>query len=931
MQGERKPVTILFTDIVGSTTHAEKLDPEEWKEIVNAAHRIVSDAVYRYQGTIAQLLGDGVLAFFGAPISHEDDPLRAVKAGLEIQKKIGERFSTEPATLRSQQWFGMTNLQMRVGIHSGLVVVDNVGSDAHMEYLAVGDAVNLAARLQSHAEPDTVLISEVTYRAIAHAVECEDRGIIQVKGKVEPIHVYRPLREVVGTRNVRASSALTSALVGRATELEQLIRASDLLETGVGRVMILVGEPGVGKSRLIAEWREQTRHSWAESSALAYGQGLAYRLVSDLARSFIGVHPATNEVETARALHELTRELFGDVAGETFAYLANLLALPLDAEAQRFINALDPRGLQTQYRAALEKILLAKADHAPSVLLCEDMHWADASSVDMLIKLLPLVKRAPILFAFTTRPEHESAGWKIVSSARDTLGASVNVLELAALNADASQQFASNLLGLDTLPPPIQNLVLGKSEGNPLFIQEIIHALMESGALTRAENGWSLTVNASTLDIPDNLKRLILARVDRLADEPKRALRVASVIGREFFVSVLERVLSQVGHATARTQLVSELDALEFSNLIRLVATRPEIQYLFSHALVQEATYEAMLKADRRALHHAVGEALEAAFPERREELSATLAFHFQNAGERSKAIGYFLTAAERSRAQYANGEALALYQAALRELEAEGSHTFVARLAEVYEAIGVVYQVMGKHVEAREMYAQARERVSEALTRARLHRLTGAAWMMIRNSEVALQEFDAAERELENAQDSQARTMEWMEIQLERGWALYWLDRGEDMDAWNAKLFPMLQAQGTPKQRSKFYRNRALAAMRRYRYVMSDEVLAEGYLAYENALASNAPSEITFSHFVYSFCFLWRGDLAMAETHLLETLALCEKIGDALNRLLCLNYLAILCRRKKNFEQTLTYANKTLEMATALQIPLYGDLAKLQ
>lgn len=922
MRGERKPVTILFTDIVGSTTYAEKLDPEEWKDIVTGAHRLVSDAVYRNKGTIAQLLGDGVLAFFGAPIAHEDDPLFAVRAALEIQRAM--------ETYRSRLAKRIGNFQMRVGIHSGLVVVDNIGSDAHMEYLAVGDAVNLAARLQSHVEPGAILISEATYRALAQAIECQDCGVIQVKGKAEPIHVYRPLREKSGITHLRVQDH-GSELIGRQVELGMLLRASDLLEAGVGRIALISGEPGVGKSRLVSEWKIQTAQEWAQAEALVYGQGLAYRVVMDLVRALVGVNPAMQEVEATNSMDMRAREFLGDGYLERLAYLQNFLGLPLNADAQKFIHALDPRGLQTQYRATVEQLLLAMSERAPVILLCEDIHWADASSVDMLIRLLPLVKRAPILFAFTTRLEPDSAGWKIAQTARDTLGAHVTNVELAPLSAEASRQLASNLLGLDALPAPIQNLVLGKSEGNPLFIQEIIHALTESGALVRQNDEWTLMVNAATLDIPDKLKRLILARIDRLADEPKRALRVASVIGREFFVNILERVLNQVGHSTARPQLVRELDALEFSNLIRLIATRPEIQYLFSHALVQEATYEAILKADRRAVHRAVGEALENAFPERRAELSATLAYHFQNAGEHAKALEYFVTAAERARAQYANAEAIALYQAALNELDAQ-ENPDTARIAELREQLGLIFVMSGRPEEGRAEYQRALELAHDPLTCARLHRLNAVAWMTVRKSDTAIAECDLAERELERAAeaDSQAAQNEWLEIQLERGWSLYWQGNVPAMEALNRRMQSEIEAHGSSLQRARFYRNKVSCAYRHDRYVISDVTLQDAKLCYEYGLLSGSPTELAFDHFMYGFTFFWHANLAAAEKEMLENLAYTTKIGDMPNRILCANYLAVIYRMRRDLARVRDYGAQTRDLAMAVGVPFYGEIAKL-
>ncbi|HUS13437.1 MAG TPA: adenylate/guanylate cyclase domain-containing protein, partial [Chloroflexia bacterium] len=404
LAGERKVVTALFADVVGSTALAEQLDAEDWTAMMNRGFDRLSPAVYHYEGTIARLLGDALLAFFGAPVAHEDDPVRAVRAALDLlaaARAYAEEVHREHGI----------EFALRVGINTGPVVVGDVGSDLKYEYTAMGDAVNLAARMQAAARPMTVLISENTYRFVAPMFECVDLGPIDVKGKTERIRVYEVHSAKVAPGRVRGVAGLESPMVGRDSELDALLACSRAVQAGEGRVAVITGEPGLGKTRLISEWKaasvgssEDPGLDWAEGKCLSYGQGLAYHLLIDLLRSLLAVPAAAGEPETRAALQSLSDELFGDSALDVYPYLAHLLSLPLEGAALERVRLLDPQALQAQYLAAVRQLLRARATRRPLGLICDDIHWADPSSTELLIKLLPLTGEAPVLFCFVTRP-----------------------------------------------------------------------------------------------------------------------------------------------------------------------------------------------------------------------------------------------------------------------------------------------------------------------------------------------------------------------------------------------------------------------------------------------------------------------------------------------------------------------------------------------
>ena len=546
-EGERKLVTALFTDIVGSTSLAEAMDPEDWREIVSGAHQRVSEAVYRYEGTIAQLLGDGVLAFFGAPLAHEDDAERAVRAALDIL--AAARTYNEELHKNKK----VENFQLRVGLNTGIVVVGNIGSDLHMEYLAVGDTVNLAARMQSAAEPDTILISENTHRLASSLFDFEDRGKITVKGKAEPIQVYRVTGERKGAVRARGIAGLTSPMVGRQREFSTLMQIITDVRGGRGSIIAIVGEAGLGKSRLVAEWRkaafaeEGAPLRWIEGRCLSYASSIAHHLSTDILRALIGVPVGSSEEETHAALRQSMESLLGADMKDVYPFLGHLLGVKLEEDMAARVKYLDGPALQAQYIAAYKKFLAALAKDEPTVIVCEDVHWADPSSVELGSQILPMAASSPIVFVFVTRADKDAPGWKLVAQSHEVTGVGATELYLAPLSETDSKQLVTNLLEVEALPENLRQLILAKAEGNPFFVEEVIRMLIDRGGIARdATTGkWAVTREIQNIEIPDTLQGVLTARIDRLSEDAKRVLQIASVIGRKFPVKVLERVLQE--------------------------------------------------------------------------------------------------------------------------------------------------------------------------------------------------------------------------------------------------------------------------------------------------------------------------------------------------------------------------------------------------
>lgn len=543
IEGERKRVTALFVDIVGSTSLAEAMDPEDWRDVVTGAHERVSAEVYRLEGTIAQLLGDGVLAFFGAPLTHEDDPERAIRSSLAILDSVRRYREELVAAAR------VPDFQVRIGINTGLVVVGTIGDDLHMEYLAVGDTINLAARVQSAADPDTILVTGDTHRLVSTLFDFEDRGEISVKGKAEPIHIYRVLGARKGAVRPRGIAGVDSPMVGRRREFSTLVQILDDVRQGQGATVAIVGEAGLGKSRLVAEWR---RHApaeaspplrWVEARCLSFGAAMAHHLSTEILRGLIGAGPEATPEQLSAALDRTLEKAFGEPTDEVRPYLAHLLGLELEGDAAARVKYLDGPALQARYVSAYAELLRHMCQQTPTVIVCEDVHWSDPSSVDLGAKLLPVVGEVPLVVALVLRPERDSPGWRLLEAARETAGGGAIEIHLAPLSEADTEHLVENLLDVQDLPEEIRTLIQMKAEGNPFFVEEVLRMLIDQGVLERDEEVWRLSSDAGQLRIPDTLQGVLASRIDRLPEDAKRVLQIASVIGRTFQVRILEDVV----------------------------------------------------------------------------------------------------------------------------------------------------------------------------------------------------------------------------------------------------------------------------------------------------------------------------------------------------------------------------------------------------
>jgi class 3 adenylate cyclase/tetratricopeptide (TPR) repeat protein len=652
---ERRVVTIVFCDVKGSTNLAEQLDPEAWAELMNAAFSELLSPIGKFGGTVARLMGDAVLAFFGAPVAHEDDPQRAVLAGLEIIANV------EAFRAGVQQRYGL-EFDVRVGIHTGLVVVGDVGTELLSEYTAMGDAANLAARLQQAAPPGGVLISAETQRLVEALFDLGAPQTLWLRGKSQPMLAYRVLAPKAATGPLRGIPGLAAPLVGRAGEFDLLQSRLAAVQQGQGQIVCLVGEAGLGKSRLLRELQAASpaELTWHAHQSSSYATAFPYNAFRQLVQDLCAIQPTDSLPAIREKIACECAELCqpGDSHHQVNQAFSALLGLQPEQAGAR----LEGEALKRLLYEGMGSVWKAWAERGPTVVAFDDLHWADPASVELLVRLLNLVEQAPILVLCAFRPDQDAPAWQLRSAAARQFPARFTSITLEALPPSQASALVDHLLAVADLPERLRQEILLRAEGNPFFVEEVIRTLIQSGALVR-ENGagsrWRAAAGSFSAEIPASLQALLLSRIDRLASGDRAVVQLASVLGRSFDLRLLLRLVEHPAGLPAALQMLEKL---------RVVEPLPGAagqEYSFRHALMQEAVYHSLLLKQRRAIHQRVAEAIEELFADQRSELAPLLAHHYSAAGDR-RALAHSLQAGDAAFRLFANEQALAYYSQAL-------------------------------------------------------------------------------------------------------------------------------------------------------------------------------------------------------------------------------------------------------------------------
>lgn len=632
VQGERRQVTVVFADVSGFTALSETLDPEEVASFMNECLRDLAEAVYQYEGMVDKFIGDCIMAVFGAPVALEDDAERALHAALSMRNRV-ELFNKR----RSDQL--REPLALHIGINSGTVIAGNVGSDLRMSYTVMGDTVNVASRLEGAATRGQIFVSQSTYRLAAGAFRFRSLEPIQVKGKRELLKVYELIEARVQPEKIRGLEGLVSPLVGRQRESDVITAALAATKAGKSAILIVSGEAGVGKSRLLREIRASSGDeiTWLEGRCFSSTQTLSYAPILDLLRRHMGIADEQHTDEQQLVLRQHATTYFPDEP-EVYAILARLLSLPLAEADEELIREIVGAEFRVRLFDIIERELIGLSAQKAVVVLIEDLHWADQSSVDLLNSVLPLARKARLTFVCAIRSRQEpTAIWEKINPVLEGLRERVVEVSLQPLSTEGSRTLIAQLLGGFCLPESLAADIVNKSDGNPFFLEEVLRSLIEGGALASEDGSWRVASLAMASAVPDTIQGVLLSRIDRLAEELKVLLQRASVIGRVFFYRVL-KILAAEG-----APIDGQLTSLQDSDLVHERARLPEIEYAFKHALTQEVAYHTLLGPQRRALHHKVGEALELLFRDRLEEFAGLIAYHYFSAESWEKALPHLI------------------------------------------------------------------------------------------------------------------------------------------------------------------------------------------------------------------------------------------------------------------------------------------------
>lgn len=659
--GERKLVTILFADLAGFTAMSEKMDPEEVRAIANACFTTLEPIIEKYGGTIDKFIGDEIMALFGAPLAHENDPERALRAALEMRQAL-ERLN-ENRDL---------DLGLHFGVNTGLVFAGEVGAQKSRDYSVVGDAVNLAARLQDASGRDEIFVGLSTFRAAAPLFLFEELAPMTLKGIAAPVTIYRLLDLKASPSRTRGLEAvgISSPLVGRLEEMRLINDRLARLKDGEGSIITVTGEAGVGKSRLLAEIRKENASSaqegdltWLEGKTSTHGQTISYLPFQEIIATFAGIAEGDDEATALSKLDASVNNLFSAGAGEILPYIATLLALEPEDDTLDEGVATDSEVVQRRVFLAVRRLFERLATEKPLVLEFEDLHWLDDSSARLLEHILPLVERVPVAIIGVSRPaevEGITPLWQL--AAEPYPGRSIT-LRLEPLTEAEGRRLVTNLLAIRDLPPELQEAIVHRSEGNSLYIEEIVRTLIDSDVIVHdPQSGeWRTRSQIRSFTLPETIQGVIMARVDRLDEGLKAVIGAAAVIGRSFLFPVLAAVVDM-----GREQLRQRLDELQEAAFVRRRQNTVEAEYTFHHVLVQEAVYENMLRQTRRDMHGRVGDTIEALYADRLDEFYGILAYHFARAEQWPKAQHYLLQAADQEGRMAADAEALAHYRQAL-------------------------------------------------------------------------------------------------------------------------------------------------------------------------------------------------------------------------------------------------------------------------
>jgi class 3 adenylate cyclase/tetratricopeptide (TPR) repeat protein len=747
LEGERKQVTVLFADLKGSMELLAGRDPEEARKLLDPVLELMIEAVHRYEGTVNQVMGDGIMALFGAPLAHEDHAVRACYAALRMQAAV-KQYAAKSRT-------DGVPIQIRVGLNSGEVVVRSISNDLHMDYTAVGQTTHLAARMEQLADPATILLTSATRQLVEGYVEVVDRGPVAVKGLAAPVEVSK----LVGAGPIRSRLQVSAArgltrFVARDYEMEQLRLALERAGEGHGQVVGVVGEPGVGKSRLYWEFLQSPRTTgWLvlESRSVSYGMATSYLPVIELLKRYFEIEAPD---EPHRMREKVTSKLVSldeALRPSLPAFLA-LLDLPVDDATWQ---VLDPPQRRQRMVNAVKLLLLRESRVQPVLLVFEDLHWIDAETQGLLDSLVESLPAARLLFLISYRPEYQH-GWGSKTYYRQ--------LQIDPLPPHSAEPLLVSLLGDDASLPSLKSLLIERTEGNPFFLEESVRDLFETGALSGERGAYRLVAPLPSIQAPATVQTVVAARIDRLAPDEKRLLQSAAVIGKDVPSGLLQAIAD-----LSEPDFQRSLRHLQAAEFVYETSAFPESEYSFKHALTHEVAYGSLLNKRRRDLHARVTHAIENVYADRLDQHAERLAHHAEQGELWEQAARYGQLAGTQALLRSATGEAIERYRAALASLShLPDDEATIRRRIDLLKRLRVPLWQLGRMGEVLEVLQEverlARETGDEERRLWAIVSLFNAFWL-IGGHDQAMQLLAEVQRAAETAADPGLRIVAAIQI----------------------------------------------------------------------------------------------------------------------------------------------------------------------